>query len=67
MDDFDDSMFDDPAAPVVEALRMAGVQEDTARTCALTMMSLTPPSTFVEVYGTSIFDHNLMSRRNLNI
>ena len=67
MDDFDDSMFDDPAAPMVEALRMAGVQEDTARTCALTMMSLTPPSTFVEVYGTSIFDHNLMSRRNLNI
>ena len=65
--DFDDSLMDDPDASMVEALRMAGVDEEKAQACAHSMMSLTPPSTFVEVYGSSIFDHNLMSRRNLNI
>ena len=31
------------------------------------MSAITPPPTFVEVYGKSIFDHNLQSRRNFNI
>ena len=46
---------------------MAGVTGSDARPAARAMMSVQPPSSFVEVYGDSITNHNLLSRRNLNI
>ena len=52
---------------MVETLRMSGVNEADAKSYANAMFSLQPPATFTEVYGTSIFNHNLLSRRNLNI
>ena len=70
--DFGDSPMDgwqaDNADGNMEtALRMAGVSPVQAKSAASSMTSRDPPSTFVEVYGTSIFDHSLMSRRNLNV
>ena len=52
---------------MMDALRRAGASELEAQTSAHSMMALTPPSTFVEVYGKSIYDHSHMSRRNLNV
>ena len=46
---------------------MTGVSMDGSSPKSSPMSAITPPPTFVEVYGKSIFDHNLQSRRNFNI
>ena len=63
--DFNSDMEDgDEPQQMQSALRIAGVTPSNAQLAVSAMTSPAPPSTFVEVYGTSIFDHNLMSRRN---
>ena len=51
---------------MVDILRMAGITEPIAVAKARDMFS-TDQANFVEVYGTSIRNHLLTSRRNLNI
>ena len=46
---------------------MAGVTQSDAQPVVAAMTSPTQPATFVEVYGTSISNHNLLARRSLNV
>ena len=65
--DSPDSNMDDPDATMEGALLMAGVSKAKAKGVARAMLQGSPPSSFVEVYGKSIYDYSLMSRRNLNV
>ena len=74
MDDHEDdaamifSDFDDDAEnSMAMALTMAGVPEERAKVVAYSMNQRLPAQTFVEVYGRSIRDQSLVTRRNLNI
>ena len=58
-DDNDDAMM--------SALMANGVNELHAKIAALSMNQREPTATFIEVYGRSIRDQSLHSRRNLNI
>ena len=61
--DFDD----DEDNTLAMALTMAGVPEEKAKVAAYSMNQRIPTQTFVEVYGRSIRDQSLVTRRNLNI
>ena len=66
--DFTDSEFDDPMVDqnaMVNALLVAGVKPAHAAEVASSMYSVR--SSFIEVYGKSIRDQLLVTRRNLNI
>ena len=49
------------------ALTMAGVTVEKAKICAASMCKRSPTATFIEVYGRSIRDQSLSTRRNLNV
>ena len=60
--------FDDDAEnSMAMALTMAGVPEEKAKVAAYSMNQRIPTQTFIEVYGRSIRDQSLVTRRNLNI
>ena len=61
--DFDD----DAEQSMAMALAMAGVTGKRAKTAACSMNQRVPTQTFIEVYGRSIRDQSLVTRRNLNI
>ena len=70
--DSDDGEMMDPIAEadenaMVDALRIAGVQEAKATEFAKYVCSMRPPSTFMEIYGRSISDYAGAHRRNLNV
>ena len=62
--DFDEPLNEDA---MVSSLMMAGVNKTKALDITTSMNHRMPTSTFVEVYGRSIRDQSLVSRRNLNI
>ena len=68
MDDGDGMHFGTAAEDkMVMALTMAGVTVEKAKICAASMCKRSPTTTFIEVYGRSIRDQSLLTRRNLNV
>ena len=54
-------------AKMVMALTMAGIAVEKTDISAASMCKRYPTATFIEVYGRSIRDQSLLTRRNLNV
>ena len=52
---------------MIDTLIMAGLTKEHARETAKSFQTNTPPATFMEVYGRSIRDYSLVTRRNFNV
>ena len=52
---------------MIDTLVMAGLTKENARETAKSFQTNTPPATFMEVYGRSIRDYSLVTRRNFNV
>ena len=69
--DFDSDMEEEEEEKgdvhMMDALTQAGIIPEHAKEILASMRSGIPPATFIEVYGRSVRDQSLVTRRNLNV